>query len=204
MTNMTDLVITGIKFNTWEPEWLEQSLVFAQNSYSEMYKTPRNRQIQQNRMAKLAEIAVHKIFSTTYPDFNLYKGPEKSWAPDLFLGKYNIHVKSQEIETAAKCGISWLFQKDYSQNRVDAVVTSAKQADLTAVVLMDACTSTALIMGIVPVLSVVSLFREPQVEKLRDKKLALYYSDMEKLSSLWHLEPPAEYSLTRFRLRQEL
>lgn len=66
-------------------------------------------------VGKLAEWGVYFIYLArgrylNTPDMQIYPKEHKSFDPDLRWGLYNLHIKSQTIESAFNYGDSWIFQ----------------------------------------------------------------------------------------------
>jgi hypothetical protein len=65
---------------------------------------------------KISEWGVYFIYlergrtNVTAPDMKIYSSKQKSFDADLCYGLYNLHVKSQNSESAEKYGDSWIFQ----------------------------------------------------------------------------------------------
>lgn len=83
-------------------------------------------------VGKLAEWGIYFIYlqrgrkNVSVPDMNIYSKENKSFDPDLRWGLFNLHIKSQNFESADRYGDSWIFQAkdplfDFS-NEYDIVV----------------------------------------------------------------------------------
>jgi hypothetical protein len=64
---------------------------------------------------KLAEWGVYFIYLSrgrylNTPDMQIYPKEHKSFDPDLRWGLYNLHIKSQTLESFMRYGDSWIFQ----------------------------------------------------------------------------------------------
>lgn len=110
---------------------------FAERSYkssADMYasrKQVNESKIKQDIMlGKLAEFGVYFIYlangrtNITAPDLNIYPAKQKSFDPDLRWGLFNLHIKSQTIESANRYGDSWVFQSN------DPAVKSPNEYDI--------------------------------------------------------------------------
>lgn len=110
---------------------------FAERSYkssADMYahrKQANEAKIKQDIMlGKLAEFGVYFIYlangrtNITAPDLNIYPAKQKSFDPDLRWGLFNLHIKSQTIESANRYGDSWVFQSN------DPAVKSPNEYDI--------------------------------------------------------------------------
>jgi hypothetical protein len=66
-------------------------------------------------VGKLAEWGVYFIYLKrdrylNTPDMTIYQSKDKSFAPDLRWGLYNLHIKAQTVESWLSYGDSWIFQ----------------------------------------------------------------------------------------------
>ena len=77
-----------------------------------------------------------------YPDFKIYSKENKNFDSDICSDKYNIHVKSQSLNSAEKFGESWQFQKKdkltYNPEKNDLIfltIISEKIVEIKKIVL---------------------------------------------------------------------
>lgn len=141
------------------------------------------KKIKDQQIGKLGELAVFSFFQEkkiklTAPDFNLYDKTKKSWDFDLKNNEINLHVKSQDVKQGAKYGTSWIFQqgdkkifKDYSE--IDwvsfvSVDLEKKHATIQAIIRLDDLHKS-------------NIFKEPQLEYLKNNKKAIYLTDLQKI-----------------------
>lgn len=67
-------------------------------------------------LGKIAEWGVYFIYLSrgykriSVPDMSIYDKSSKSFDSDLRCGIYNLHIKSQNLESAERYGDSWIFQ----------------------------------------------------------------------------------------------
>jgi len=110
---------------------------FAERSFkSSLDEYARRKQINEHKikndimLGKLAEFGVYFIYlergrnNITTPDINVYNHTEKSFSPDLKWGLFNLHVKSQTLESANRYGNSWVFQSK------DPVINQSNEYDI--------------------------------------------------------------------------
>lgn len=65
-------------------------------------------------IGKMVEVAVwqaYKHLGATKPDFTIYERINKSFAADMMIGEYTLHVKGQGHKSLMNYGESFLFQK---------------------------------------------------------------------------------------------
>ncbi len=129
-------------------------------------------------VSKLGEAAVRKAFEqydcrVQGPDYAIYEGKQKSWDDDLYVNDIGLAVKTQRRSTAQRYGLSWTFQK--SQFRTDPILQIPK-AWVCFVEYNDL--DREQICTVFPPFQIKELpFKAPRLEKLRDKKVAVYAED---------------------------
>lgn len=186
-----------------DKRWLEKAQSFATECYSTS-KDAYNKRNQanseacknQHMLAKIAEVAVYKVFETSLPDFEIYQATQKSWKEDLNLGNFRLHVKSQTIKAAKAYGVSWVFQFGGKSGFQDALFSKADDYDIIIPVIIDN-DYTAYVLGAVPFNEIKPLFKDPVLEKHRTEKYIIYYKDLITLPNLWCLQPVAQYRFQR-------
>ncbi len=128
-----------------EPIWVgvakqkyEQKLKqFAENvSYTTNYidcgQTNHKIKVYQHFVGKLIEIAAYACFRKNnlapniFPDFNIYKGENKNWDADLYIGTNKVSVKGQDVTSARQFGLSWTFQ-DIKKGRSDRALYNTEE-----------------------------------------------------------------------------
>lgn len=129
-------------------------------------------------VSKLGEAAVRKAFEqydcrVQGPDYAIYEGKQKSWDDDLYVNDLGLAVKTQRQSAAQRYGLSWTFQrsryrKDPILEKPDAWVCFVAYDDSAA---MPVCTVFS------PFQIKELPFKAPRLEKLRDKKVAVYAAD---------------------------
>jgi hypothetical protein len=124
------------------------------------------------RIGKMGEFAVYhimlekKINDITQPDLNIYLKTHKSFDSDLKCNNYNLHVKSQCLESASRFGISWMFQKE------DPIVTTPSVYDYFIGTIVDEKTKKVEVKLSKPVKDLV--FGEPVLDILKKTKVCVY------------------------------
>lgn len=67
-------------------------------------------------LGKLGEWGVYFMYlskgrsNINTPDMSVYSHQKKSFDPDLYWGLFNLHIKSQSLDSATRYGDSWIFQ----------------------------------------------------------------------------------------------
>lgn len=139
------------------------------DEYSRRGQTKKDKIIKDITQGKLAEFATMYYLleeghtKVSIPDLNLHR--KKSFSPDLTTSCYNIHVKSQSLESFQKYGKSFLFQKKdplvYNPNPKDRIVTVlCKDINNYEVSWLGSPNDVE--------------WKEPRVIKLRETKVAIY------------------------------
>lgn len=159
-------------------ESVDTSFYSKRNQFSE------EKRIKDSFVGKMGEIVVYKYFhdkgiELSYPDTKIYSKKEKSWAADLSNDDYNIHVKTQDLESGKRYGISWMFQAG-SFGHKDKEIFNPSDKDYLALVSFDFATKSGEIKALFPVKDAHSnkLFKEPKLDKLKGNKVAIYYADV--------------------------
>jgi len=76
-------------------------------------------------VSKIGEEAVKQVFqqlskAVRGPDYEIYRGSQKSWDADLYIDRVPLAVKTQTSNLAKKFGLSWTFQA--SRQRYDPIL----------------------------------------------------------------------------------
>lgn len=130
-------------------------------------------------VSKLGEEAVRAVFEARNckvdgPDYEIYKGKEKSWIADLKINDLDVAVKTQRRSAANRYGLSWTFQD--SPKRRDPILETP-EAWVSFVVFED--TGPGFECVVYPLLKVRTLvFDPPVLPHLAGKKKVVY---LEKL-----------------------
>lgn len=171
------------------PEQIAQCKAFAAeyaNRNVQYYSRTRNQSNlevieRQKYYSKIFEFMIYNYlkdckFELCLPDLMFYNVRQKSYGADLTVyaeeGEIPIHVKSQELHSAKRNGISWLFQKTdplvkqpekYSERLFCGLILSEKEGHL----LIDEDTK-----------KLMTMLGEPKADYLKDGKKALYYHNI--------------------------
>jgi hypothetical protein len=118
-------------------------------------------------VGKMAEFAIYFIFldrgikDISIPDLKVYDKRFKSFDADLKTEKINLHIKTQDLQSSLKYGISWVFQKE------DSLVKNPKDNDYFIGTQFDNNTFEVKIM--LPKYVKNLKFDEPRLKKLSSK-----------------------------------
>ena len=130
-------------------------------------------------VSKLGEEATKAVLETYFykvdgPDYTIYKGKNKSWDHDLYVGEKGIAVKTQLSSIAERFGLSWVFQD--SPQRSDPIL---KQPDsLVCFVECDDSTKKLTCWVSRPYKIKELTFRNPTMSYLIGKKKVVYDFDL--------------------------
>lgn len=183
-------------------ETLDKCLQFAKDSvatsidkYARRHQNNVNKIIEDIRNGKLAEEYVWQKLSESYPnlskpDYNIYDKKQKNWDADLkdLSIPLRIAVKSQEIKSEMAYGRSWVFQFN-TESKFDTdtgVFSKQKNEDhYASFVSLNIAKRIGYIRAIVKInwLHQNKLFKAMQLKNLQNNKVAVYFSDLEKLTN---------------------
>jgi len=165
--------------------------VIATNSiYAQRGQTDVARIMLQIITGKMGELAARNYLmglgkKCSDVDFSITKNG-KSFDADLVTENKNVHVKSQDIQSANIFGLSWTFQwgGDGKGNVDTKIFNTYSQTDAVIFCLVNVETLTVEVKAAnhVSWLHKNNLFKEPTKENLKGKKKVVFYSDIEKLS----------------------
>jgi len=112
--------ITEKQLIVLQPEIIEKANEFADAVTSTTNYSDSNQHIAKkirddHFISKLGEEAVKILLQqngceVTGPDYQIYKGRNKSWSSDLYIDSLGIAVKTQRRSAAKRYGLSWTFQ----------------------------------------------------------------------------------------------
>lgn len=131
----------------------------------------------------LGEMGVYKFLKLkgvklSKPDFTIHDVKSKSYSADMQTDKLdNLHIKSQNMESAKLYGISYLMQK------TDPVINKPGSKDYIVLTLVDIDKLKVTIYGIIKIKQIIKrkLLGEPKIEWLRKTKCAVYLEDLKVL-----------------------
>jgi len=137
-------------------------------------------------VGKVGEQLVHDYLkkydpTITEPDYKVYKPREKTWAPDMHTDTYNVHVKTQSIESSNKYGISWILQYDDAGKHRDKHLVNPQDNDLQVFTLVDVIKKHFHICAVIPIKFMVEhLLDLPKLDYLQKTKRAVYYKRIQE------------------------
>jgi hypothetical protein len=160
--------------------------------YAQRAQTDINAIIYQIIVGKMGECAVAQWATSTNRvcskvDFSITKD-HKSFAPDLIISGKNVHVKSQDVISAERFGLSWSFQ--YGEGKAghcDKEIFLEYGKDDSVVfckVNVDKLEVNILAVLRVGLLHSKQLFKEPKKESLKGIKKVVYYDSIKNLSKV--------------------
>ena len=175
-------------FSAWDLKW-EKSCAYAELEYTTVKHTRKRRGqsnkkriIHQSSVGKFGEILASEYlaflgYECTEPDFEVYTSKKKSWESDLFVGNTKIACKTQDVASAAKYGLSWIFQKSgFGKGHSDPVLND--DSSLSIFVWVDLQKRLFGVKGPFRLCDIRKYFKEPRVSSLRFSKVALYWEDI--------------------------
>jgi hypothetical protein len=148
-------------------------------NYSDCNQTNYNLKVYQHYIGKLGELAVflylrQEGYNITEPDFKIYQSKDKSWDSDLKINDLHISIKTQDIESAKRFGLSWTFQH-IKNGRKDFTI---KENPIVIPTLYDNFYYNKIRIIIFPSIEMKNIkFGEPKKESLKGKKLVMYAED---------------------------
>jgi len=146
-----------------------------------LYKKRGEQQISKIRQdiitGTVAEFAVQQFLkldgrNCSAPDLTIYPATQKSYASDLCSEGLDVHVKAQDVESANRWGLSWLFQKK------DPVIKLPKAKDYVCF-----CKVSGRSVQIKAIVRAKKLLEEHLISELRlsgynKTKKAVYYDEL--------------------------
>ena len=132
-------------------------------------------------ISKVGEEAVRIVYEqfkrqVQGPDYQIYKGNQKSWGSDLYIDGTGLAVKTQTSSSARRFGLSWTFQagiyrKDPILNNPNAWVSFVEVNESTY-----QC-------RVYPAYQIKELkFGEPKIERLKGSKKVVYVESLSLVS----------------------
>ena len=160
------------------------SKVTGTTNYSDSNQVKKDKISNDHFISKIGEEAAKIVLEglgkkVTGPDYNIYRGRQKSWAADLFIDEdLGIAVKTQTAESAAKYESSWMFQA-IQDGRMDSILLNKE-----AWCIFVTCTSEgdAFKCRVQPPFQIKELkFDDPKLSYLRNKKVVVYEKFLPKV-----------------------
>lgn len=171
-----------------QPEIIEKANEFADavtqtTNYSDSNQYIAKKIRDDHFISKLGEEAVKNLLQqhgckVTGPDYQIYKGRNKSWSSDLYVNSLGIAVKTQRRSAAKRYGLSWTFQ-NIPGGRKDPVL-SVPNAWVFFVEYIDTDKSKDKLI-VFPPKQIKDLdFEEPVMDYLKGKKKVVYAKNFEE------------------------
>ena len=138
--------------------------------------------IHQTTTGKIAEWAVTLLFTDkpctiSDPDMQIYTKYKKSFDADLTIDGYDLHVKSQSVESANRFGTSWMFQYNgRGSGHRDPLLNYDN--GLVAFCVVDFNKKAVHIKGICEFALIRNKLREPVKKSLKHTKRCIYLEDL--------------------------
>jgi len=126
----------------------------------------------------LAEWAVYlllkdRIEGLSEPDMTIHEKQKKSYAPDLISPLYNFHIKGQSFLSAAKYGMSSLFQQ------TDKLLLQPADNDVIVMCIVDKAAVDVKFIGLVKDVLAANCVSCPKIQRYGHTKYAIYLADLE-------------------------
>lgn len=198
------MILNKDSYFTITEETLNKCMQFAKDSvttsidkYARRNQNNVNKIIEDIRNGKLAEEYVWQELKELYPnlskpDYNIYDKKQKNWDADLKDPSVplKIAVKSQEIKSEMAYGRSWVFQfRPESKFDTDTGIFGKQDNEdhyvsFVSFVSLNVAKRIGYIRALVKVnwLHQNKLFKAMQLKNLQNNKIAVYFSDLEKLT----------------------
>ena len=168
----------------WD-EMYQKCQKFAKLEY-ETTKEHRRRRNQSNAAririqvadGKMGEMLAYRYFQrwgydVTEPDFEIYQKAHKSFDADFHVNEHPMHCKSQSAESAARYGLSWMFQKGGSgYGHTDPCLETP--TDKAVFVKVDHRKRTGDVFGPFSMGDLIPKFRDPKLVRLKGTKTCIY------------------------------
>jgi len=159
----------------------------VKDNYAVRRQKDKIKKIQDRYIGKCSEWKVYNSFlplfsNITEPDMRVLKVEEKSWEPDLYIGKLPVIVKSCSPITRRKYCLSWMFSasKKKGKGKDIEVFGDDVKDKLCAFVLGDTVNNVFQIRVLVPLYTLLKedLFSSPKVFHLQEYKKSVYACDL--------------------------
>ena len=165
-----------------EPSEINRALQFAQQvtqttNYHDSNQSNRAKIENDHFISKIGEEAVKIIFqevgfNVKGPDYEIYRGNNKSWDEDLYINELGLAVKTQNRTSAEHFTASWTFQS--APTRRDPILDNPN-----AWVCFVLCEDDGSTCYIYPPYQIHELtFKDPKLSKLISKKQVIYRADL--------------------------
>lgn len=136
-------------------------------------------QVADGKMGEL--LACHFLrglgLEVTEPDFEIYEKAKKSFDADFYVNGHPMHCKSQNAESAARYGLSWMFQKGgMGYGHTDPCLKTP--TDKAVFVKVDHRKRTGEVFGPFSMGDLIPKFRDPKLARLKGIKTCIYAEDL--------------------------
>jgi hypothetical protein len=171
-------------------EWIDKceqfSLECAQTNlsrYKSRGQSVINKIVSDIFVGKMGECAVYlnKVslgLECSEPDFNIYRGRQKSYDADLRSENRKLHVKTQSLNSATKYGTSWILQA--KEGDADKLFKHRDDNDFAVLCVMKSDTLVTILAEVSIIwLFVNHLIEEPKIKFFIGTKKALYWSNIQ-------------------------
>ena len=136
-------------------------------------------QVADGKMGEL--LACHFLrglgLEVTEPDFEIYEKAHKSFDADFYVNGHPMHCKTQNAESAARYGLSWMFQKGgMGYGHTDPCLKTP--TDKAVFVKVDHRKRTGEVFGPFSMGDLIPKFRDPKLARLKGIKTCIYAEDL--------------------------
>jgi len=203
MYTLSHTKMPGFTIDDWTLQY-KQCSVFAEKQittsrahYKRRNQSNSTRIVKQITDGKMGEIIAARYlrnngFDCNNPDFEIYSSRKKSFEADLFCGqgntKQNVHVKTQNSQSAARYGSSWVFQAGGAGYGHSDPCLGTSNDDWCVFVTLDCNDESASIVGPLCMTDVHQHFKDPKLSHLVGIKKCVYLEDIAAIKSV--LPPP--------------
>lgn len=195
--------MSGFTIENWSlqykkcADFAQQQIATSRAHYKRRNQSNSSRIVKQITDGKMGEILTAKYLRTigfvcNEPDFEIYSSKQKSFEADLFCGqgkiKQHVHVKTQNSQSAARYGASWVFQAGGAGYGHSDPCLDTSNDDWCVFVTLDSNDESASIVGPLRMTDVHQHFKDPKLSHLVGIKKCVYLEDIAAIKSV--LPPP--------------
>lgn len=195
--------MSGFTIDDWSlqykkcAEFAQQQIATSRAHYKRRNQSNSSRIVKQITDGKMGEILTAKYLRTigfvcNEPDFEIYSSKQKSFEADLFCGqgkiKQHVHVKTQNSQSAARYGASWVFQAGGAGYGHSDPCLDTSNDDWCVFVTLDCNDENARIVGPLRMTDVHQHFKDPKLAHLVGIKKCVYLEDISTIKPV--LPPP--------------
>lgn len=162
-------------------DFAEQQYETSKKTYARRSQTNKGVVIKQIQEGKMAEIGAYRFLiekglTVCVPDFNIYKGKQKSYGSDIIGERWKFCVKAQSKESADQYGTSWVFSATI--NSIDPIICNPEDNEVMLLTLVD--NDIVEVLGMIKAKDAKPFYREPQLPHLKHHKVCLYFDDIKE------------------------